>query len=370
MVSATMTAQQAIAAFLERLEQEGYSPATRRVRRRWLAEYLDHALNEQEGSGLSAAELMELPRADAWLTAAAAGRTRERNTASGPHSPAARDTQRSRIITYNQLAEWLGTPWRLEVPPPTTGEHLDPEEARAVINTLATQRPVGTKAATAIRTAAVAALVADTGLTVAQIAVRKVGDLVLDAGDPPPRLLYEGEPYGLAPETVDVLERWLAQRAEITRPLQGSDPGHLWVPVQPGPGRGARSVPEPTPPGVHPAHINTLRAAHRRLVLEILGRPVRPGQLRAAGEDPLTALGHVHGARDEIDLHELKLIDHARAHNRSWTEIAAALGLPSRRDAQARFRQLAARWPDYPLRSRPGTHDAARPQDADQLHAP
>ncbi|MEW1677962.1 hypothetical protein AB0O47_32715 [Streptomyces noursei] len=81
----------------------------------------------------------------------------------------------------------------------------------------------------------------------------------------------------LTTETARVLARWMRQRAGIiASSLQGSDPGHLWIPTQPGRPRGE----QPTPPGLEAAAVRTLHSAHRRLVLELLGRPVRPGALR------------------------------------------------------------------------------------------
>ncbi|WP_330335626.1 hypothetical protein OHS33_38995 (plasmid) [Streptomyces sp. NBC_00536] len=271
------TALDAITAFLNDLEERRFAPGTRRLRGRYLTEYLEHALNaEGTPATLSAAELMELPRVHAWLEDAAAGLTRARNTLRGPDAPSAEATGRSRVITYNVFAEYLGTPWRLEVPPNTTGEHLDPDEAQTVIHTLAVKRPNGANAATSIRTAALAALVAATGRTVRNLARLRLADLQLDHR-PAPRLLLEDGPVVLDIETVDIVRRWLRQRAGITSALDGTDPGHLWIATKPG---GPHAGQEPPPPGLNPARVRTLHDAHRRLVLGVLGTPLRPGALR------------------------------------------------------------------------------------------
>ena len=95
-------------------------------------------------------------------------------------------------------------------------------------------------------------------------------------------------PHPLRGTTVLILSRWLAARAEIIAELEGSDPGHLWIPVKPGRPRGGRP---PVKPGLTPAAVRTLHAAHRRLVSHLLGTPLRPGALRGnpidiAGDSP------------------------------------------------------------------------------------
>ncbi|MFD3815165.1 hypothetical protein ACFWRZ_08865 [Streptomyces rubiginosohelvolus] len=274
----TRTALAAIDAFLEHLQARQFADETRRVRGTFLTEYLEHAQHTEKDplAPLGAAELMELPRAHAWLEDAAAGRTRRRNTLSGPSARASAATNRVRIITYNVFAEYLGTPWRLEVPPNLSGEHLDPDEADRLVHRLAVERR-GARAAVAVRTAALAALVAETGRTVAQLAPLYIDDVQLN--HKPPRILLAAKlTHPLSAPTARVLDRWLRQRAGIiASSLQGTDPGHLWIPTAPGRPRGGDEV---TPPGLHPAAVRTLHAAHRRLVLELLGRPIRPGALR------------------------------------------------------------------------------------------
>jgi hypothetical protein len=80
---------------------------------------------------------------------------------------------------------------------------------------------------------------------------------------------------------VHILTRWLAARASIVAELEGSDPGHLWIPTKPGRARGG--VPS-AKPGISPAAVRTLHASHRALVSQLLGTPLRPGALRAAAE--------------------------------------------------------------------------------------
>ncbi|MFF8702913.1 hypothetical protein ACF067_28040 [Streptomyces albidoflavus] len=153
----TRTALAAIADFLEHLRSKGYAEETRRVRGTFLTELLEHAQNADGATTeLTAGELMEAPRALAWLTDAAAGLTRRRSTLSGPSARSAAASDRVRIITFNTFAEYLGTPARIEVPPNTTGEHLDPDEAHRIVHRLAVERR-GAHAAVAVRTAALAA---------------------------------------------------------------------------------------------------------------------------------------------------------------------------------------------------------------------
>ncbi len=273
----TQTAIDAIGAFLLHLEEEQVCAyETRRIRGHFLTEYLEHALNTPgTPADLSAADLMALERVDAWLTDAAAGRTRRRNTLRGPNAPSAEASDRIRKITYNAFAKYLRTPWRLEVPENVRGEHLDPDEAQRLIHTLSVRRAPNTTAPVSIRTAAVAALVAATGRTVAQLQALDVADLQL-THRPRPRVLFEGGPVDLDDKTVRILRRWMRQRAGVTADLEGADPGYLWVATQPGCVRPGQDGP---PPGARRASVRTLHAAHRRLVYELLGRPVPPRAL-------------------------------------------------------------------------------------------
>ncbi|MER6684657.1 hypothetical protein [Streptomyces olivaceoviridis] len=271
-------AQETIDDYLAELTGRGYAAGTRRLREGYLTEYLRHALaTKGTPLDLSAEQLMEPGRAHAWYTDAQVGLTRQRNTLHGPQADAAQATQRSRAITYNLFAAWLGLPHRLKLPPVTTGEHLDPEDAHSLIHQLSVHRPNGANPATTIRTAALAALVAATGRTVSDLARLDVHDLQLDL--PQPRLLLEDGPVLLDAQTVGIVRRWLRQRAGITAALDGNDPGYLWIPTKQGRPRAGRETP---PPGARRAAVRTLHHAHRRLVSSLLGHPVRPGALRTA----------------------------------------------------------------------------------------
>lgn len=270
------TARESIAAFLDDLERRGISSGTQRQRGRYLTEYLEHALAAEDApTELTAAELMELSRAEAWLEDAKAGRTRQRNTLRGPAAESSDATDRIRRITYNLFAEYVGIPWSLDVPPNTVGERLTPDEARRLIHEASVRRPPAVNAAAWIRSAALAALVAASDRPIADLARLTLDDVQFDRATP--RVLLEDGPVPLDPQSADVLRRWLRQRAGITAQLQGSDPGHLWIPIKPGRPRGGV---EPPPPGINRASVRTLHAAHRRLVLELLGAPVPPGALR------------------------------------------------------------------------------------------
>ncbi|MFJ4843226.1 hypothetical protein [Streptomyces sp. NPDC088746] len=271
----TADASTAIGHFLEALEARGYAYETRRLRAHFLDEYLEHALGEQRTTALPVDELMDLTRAEAWLAAAATGRTRSRNTLTGPAAAAAGNTQRTRAQTWNSFAEHLGLPLRLETPPAAHGDWLEPEESHKLLRTLAVKRPVGSNAATAIRTAAVAALVAATGRSVPGLHRLDVTDVDLEHR-PFPQIRLDTGPHPLDKDTADILRRWLKVRAGITQQLEGTDPGYLWIPTKPGRPRGGE---EPPKPGLTRAAVRTLHSAHRNLVLQVFGAPLRPGAL-------------------------------------------------------------------------------------------
>jgi hypothetical protein len=286
-------ARDAIDAFLRHLADRELSATTRRIRKTYLNEYLRHAQQaaagddgtaaaEGEGAAappLTAGDLMDTGRAAAWLAAAAAGKTRTRNTSRGPEAAAYPNSMRVRIDSVNAFAEFLGEPARLDRQPPARGYQLTPGDTEALLHDLTVKRPIHANAMTALRTAAVAALVADTGRGVPELADLNVSALHLDGGEP--RADVAGESVPLTQATVHILTRWLAARASIVAELEGSDPGHLWIPTKPGRARGG--VPS-AKPGISPAAVRTLHASHRALVSQLLGTPLRPGALRAAAE--------------------------------------------------------------------------------------
>jgi hypothetical protein len=293
---ASTPARDAIDAFLRHLAERDLSATTRRIRKTYLNEYLRHAQQaaaadhpdgtaDAEGPDgtaarpLTAGELMDGGRAAAWLADAAAGKTRTRNTSRGPEAAAYPNSMRVRIDSVNAFAEYLGEPVRLDRQPPARGYQLTPGDTEALLHDLTVKRPIHANAMTALRTAAMAALVADTGRGVPELADLNVSALHLD-GDKP-HADVDGEPVPLTQATVHILTRWLAARASIVADLEGSDPGHLWIPTKPGRARGG--VPS-AKPGISPAAVRTLHASHRSLVSQLLGAPLRPGALRAAAE--------------------------------------------------------------------------------------
>jgi integrase len=294
---ASTPARDAIDAFLRHLADRDLSATTRRIRKTYLNEYLHHAQQAAAGADggdesteaaagrpLTAGDLMDGDRAAAWLADAAAGKTRTRNTSRGPEAAAYPNSMRVRIDSVNAFAEFLGVPARLDRQPPARGYQLTPGDTEALLHDLTVKRPIHANAMTALRTAAVAALVADTGRGVPELAGLSIGALHLDGDEP--RVDIEGDPVPLTQATVHILSRWLAARASIVAELEGSDPGHLWIPTKPGRARGG--VPS-AKPGISPAAVRTLHAAHRTLVSQLLGTPLRPGALRAAAEAHLAA---------------------------------------------------------------------------------
>jgi hypothetical protein len=290
---ASTPARDAIDAFLRHLADRDLSATTRRIRKTYLNEYLRHAqqsatADDAEGAEqgtqpdappLTAGDLMDGDRAAAWLADAAAGKTRTRNSSRGPEAAAYPNSMRVRIDSVNAFAEFLGEPGRLDRQPPARGYQLTPGDTEALLHDLTVKRPIHANAMTALRTAAVAALVADSGRGVPELADLNVSALHLDGDEP--RADVDGESVPLTQATVHILTRWLAGRASIVAELEGSDPGHLWIPTKPGRARGG--VPS-AKPGISPAAVRTLHASHRTLVSQLLGTPLRPGALRAAAE--------------------------------------------------------------------------------------
>jgi integrase len=267
----------AIDAFVRHLSGRQLADATLRIRRHFLDEYLQHA--EQAGAaGISVGDLMDPARAAAWLADAAAGKTRTRNSLYGPAAAAYSNSMRVRVDTYNLFAEFLGLPDRLDSQAPASGFCLTPADTDRLLHDLSVRRPVHANAATALRTAAVAALVADTGRGVPELARLRLSALHLD-GTAHVELGDESCPLGGA--TVQILNRWLLARAEIIAELEGSDPGHLWIPTKPGRPRGGNP---PVKPGLTRAAVRTLHAAHRSLVSQVLGTPLRPGAFRVSAQ--------------------------------------------------------------------------------------
>lgn len=269
-------AGEALDAFSRHLASRHFAAVTQRIRRHFLDEFVEHAQQAAGKTRITVGELIDPAQADAWLADAAAGKTRTRNTFDGPEAAAGVNSMRVRVDSYNAFAEFLGLPDRRDSQPPADGDRLTPAQAERVLHDLAVRRPVYANAGTALRTAAVAALVADTDRSVPDLAGLRVGALQLDGAA---QVELADGPCPLRAETVLILTRWLAARAAIIAELEGSDPGHLWIPVKPGRPRGGRP---PVKPGLTPAAVRTLHAAHRKLISHVLGTPLRPGAFRAS----------------------------------------------------------------------------------------
>jgi hypothetical protein len=269
-------AGEALDAFSRHLASRRFAAITQRIRRHFLEEFVEHAQQAAGLTRITVGELLDPARADAWLADAAAGKTRTRNTRNGPEAAAGINSMRVRIDSYNAFAEFLGLPDRRDTQPPADGDRLTPAEAERLLHDLAVRRPAYASAATALRTAAVAALVADTDRSVPDLAGLQLRALRLEGAA---QVELADGPCPLRAETVLILTRWLETRAAIIAELEGSDPGHLWIPVKPGRPRGGRP---PVKPGLTPAAVRTLHAAHRRLISHVLGTPLRPGAFRAS----------------------------------------------------------------------------------------
>jgi hypothetical protein len=271
-------AHDAIDDFVRNLAARQLGVTTLRIRRHFLSEYLRHAQEAAGTAEITVGELMEPARTDAWLQDAAAGQTRSRNTLRGRAAAAYSNSMRVRIDSYNAFADFVGVPDRRDSEPPADGYRLTAADTKRLLHELAVRRPFTANAVTSLRTAAVAALVAETDRSVPELAGLTISALHLDEA----RLELEGGPYPLGRSTVQILSRWLRARADIIAELEGSDPGHLWIPIKPGRPRGGRP---PVKPGLKPAAVRTLHAAHRTLVSQVLGTPLRPGAFRVVAKD-------------------------------------------------------------------------------------
>src|ERR1035438_2331991 len=114
--------------FIRDLANRQFSSTTRRIRRHFLDEYLQHARETSGAIQITVGELMDPARADAWLSDAAAGKIRTRNTLYGPDAAAYLNSMRVRIDSYNAFAEFLGLPDRHDSPPPARGFSLTPPD--------------------------------------------------------------------------------------------------------------------------------------------------------------------------------------------------------------------------------------------------
>ncbi len=274
---ARTSARDALDRFIRHLAGRQFAAATQRIRRHFLDEYLQHAQQATGRIEITVAELLDPERADAWLRDAAAGKTRTRNTLRGRDAAAYPNSMRVRIDSYNSFVEFVRRPDRRDSQPPTAGYRLTPADTDRLLHDLAVRRPIHANAATCLRTAALAALVADTDRSVPELARLNVRALHMDGEA---HVELADGPFPLGGPTVQILTRWLGARAAIIAELEGSDPGYLWIPTKPGRPRGGRA---PVRPGLTPAAVRTLHAAHRTLVSQVLGTPLRPGALRAPG---------------------------------------------------------------------------------------
>src|SRR5258705_237596 len=160
-LDASTPARDALDRVIRHLADRQFAASTRRIRRHFLDEYLHHARQAAGTSEISIGERMDHARANAWLSDAAAGKTRTRNTLRGPRAAAYPNSMRVRIDSYNAFAEFLSQPDRRDSQAPAPGYRLTPADTERLLHDLVMRRPVHANVATSLRTAAVAALVAD-----------------------------------------------------------------------------------------------------------------------------------------------------------------------------------------------------------------
>ena len=294
-LDARTPARDALDQFIRHLADRRFAVTTRRIRRHFLDEYLHHAQQAAGAIEITVAELLDPARADAWLSDAAAGKTRTRGTLRGREAAAYPNSMRVRADSYNSFAEFLGQPDRRDSQPPAPGYRLTPADTERLLHDLAVRRPIHANAVTCLRTAAVAALVADTDRSVPELARLSVRALHLDGEA---RIELADGPCPLGGPTVQILTRWLEARAAIIAELQGSDPGHLWIPTKPGRPRGGRRARQARPDASgcpHPArcsphsrqpgarHPASSRRPPRARPVTFLIRPAAAGEYPAGG---------------------------------------------------------------------------------------
>ncbi|MFJ4781259.1 hypothetical protein [Streptomyces sp. NPDC088762] len=264
------SARAAVAAFLATVPGE----ATRALRRTYLQEYLAHLATARRcpEADLTRADLLDPARAEAWLTDAARGLTRRRNSLRGPSAPASANSMAARTSTLNTFSAHVGHPLALTVPKPEFAPRLSPTEAHRTLKLLTAHQPDGILASTWERTTALIALAVTTGHGLGHLHPMTLDDLQLDR--PLPRVRAAGAWYPLDTVSRHALTRWHTTHHSLTaghrKTLQGGDVHQLWVTTTPGRPRGSR----PAPPAGLPAARRTLEAAHRRLVTLALGTPL------------------------------------------------------------------------------------------------
>ncbi|MFG2668388.1 hypothetical protein ACGFY6_29650 [Streptomyces sp. NPDC048387] len=264
------SARAAVTAFLRSLPGE----ATRSLRRTYLQEYTAHLATARgcREADLTLADLLDPAHAEAWLTAAARGETRRRNSLRGPSAPASANAMAARTTTLNTFSAHTGHPLALTVPKPELAPRLTPTEAHRTLRLLTAHQPEGILTSTWERTTALIALAVTTGHGLALLHPMTLDDLELDR--PLPRVRTAGTWYPLDTVSRHALARWHDTHHALTaghrKTLQGGDVHQLWVTTTPGRPRTGH----PAPPAGLPAARRTLEAAHRRLVTLALGTPL------------------------------------------------------------------------------------------------
>ncbi|MEU6757760.1 hypothetical protein [Streptomyces sp. NPDC046685] len=264
------SARAAVTAFLAAVPGE----ATRALRRTYLQEYAAHLATTLAcpEANLTLADLLDPDHAEAWLTAAARGVTRRRNSLRGPTAPASANSMAARTSTLNTFSAHAGHPLALTVPKPEFAPRLTPVEAHRTLKLLTAHQPAGILTSTWERTTALIALAVTTCHGLGHLHPMTLDDLQLDR--PLPRVRAAGTWYPLDTVSRHTLTRWHDTHHALTaghrKALQGGNVHQLWVTTAPGrPREGRRAVPAGLP-----AARRTLEAAHRRLVTLALGTPL------------------------------------------------------------------------------------------------
>ena len=91
------SASEALDGFARHLADRQFARSTQRIRRHFLEEYLQHAQQATGRRGSRPASSMDPARTDAWLSDAAAGKLRTRNTLRGPRAAEHPNSMRVRI---------------------------------------------------------------------------------------------------------------------------------------------------------------------------------------------------------------------------------------------------------------------------------
>ncbi|WJE00675.1 hypothetical protein [Streptomyces antimycoticus] len=264
---------------IERFLESFANISTRSQRCTYLQEYLEYlgSRNHHTKNQFTLNEILAHDNVAAWLAAAWRGDTRQRSGTRGPR--AAPNSMAARITTINTFSRFCGAPLNLSRPRPRFAKRLASVEAHRALRLLANHQPAGMQTATWQRSVAVVAVTVCTRRGLAKLHNMKLHDVALEGTLP--HVCVAGQWYPLDSLSRSLLTRWLHTHRSLTTGrriiLQGNG---LWLTTNPNRSRESHSVPTALPS----AKLRTLQAAHRRLMIQVLGLPLLLEQFSGSSE--------------------------------------------------------------------------------------